>query len=301
METLVFTTFFDNHNREGYSELLFEWLISLRTNANYKGEILIINYGMREETISKLNLLRETDIGYDIRVVEVDNPAIRGGSYLSNWRNIDSIPILEEYEGYYIVHTGADVWFQNDINSLWEEIEKTEGCYFAIERGRSCRYRGPEDQHEEYEKTQKKLHGFVFGDFMSGKQESYVERLKLYKHLFETSWKGTEESQDQWGIQTWGTDQSMMTHTFDFDKDRLNALSYAASEYYLYDKDGELIFWRDTINTEADGLTDVIGIHVLAHKLTREERMEGSRGIPFESCRFYKRYSEIWDKYYLSL
>ena len=114
MKTLVFTTFFDNHNRAGYSELLFEWLISLRTNANYKGEILIISYGMREETISKLNLLRETDIGYDIRVVDIDNPEIRGGMFLSNWRNIDSIPILEEYEGYHIVHTGADVWFQSD-------------------------------------------------------------------------------------------------------------------------------------------------------------------------------------------
>ena len=136
---------------------------------------------------------------------------------------------------------------------------------------------------------------------MSGKQESYVERLKLYKHLFETTWRGEDKPGTSWGLWVWGTDQSMMTHTFDFDKDRTNALSYAASEYYLYDKDGELIFWTDTINTEADGLTTVIGIHVLAHKLERGERMEGSQGIPFESCRFYKRYTELWDKYYLSL
>ena len=180
-----------------------------------------------------------------------------------------------------------------------DRVEKTEGCYFAIERGRSCRYRGPEDQHEDYEETQKKLHGFVFGDFMSGKQESYVERLKLYKHLFETTWRGEDKPGTSWGLWVWGTDQSMMTHTFDFDKDRTNALSYAASEYYLYDKGDELIFWKDRIDTAE--LTNVMGIHVLAHKLTREERMEYNQGIPFESCRFYKRYTELWDKYYLSL
>ena len=67
---------------------------------------------------------------------------------ISNRRNIDAIPYLEEYKDYLIAHFDADIWFQRDISSLWEDCLNTEGVVVGKEVGRTCRYRGPDRDWE---------------------------------------------------------------------------------------------------------------------------------------------------------
>ena len=52
-KTLVYTTFYVKN--PSYESLIWEWLISLRTLGNHKGEVIIFDYGMPQELINKLN------------------------------------------------------------------------------------------------------------------------------------------------------------------------------------------------------------------------------------------------------
>jgi len=285
MKTLIYTTFFVKNKK--YESLIWEWLISLRTLGNYKGEVIIFDYGLSDTLVEELNKFK---LGPP-RIIKLKNRHLYN---ISNWRNIDVIPHLEEYKDYSFAHFDADIWFQKEVNIMFEELENINGCYLAIEKHRSCRYRGPVEFESDNFKTQQKLQGFVFGGWIAGKYEPYINKLKQMKQLFNEN--------NGWDIKVWGTDQSMITHIVDFENDNLDGLIYGCSHYFCREKDNLLkcvSSYDDTDGTDGTNTfnyqhenKDAVGVHLIAF---------GSIGSDTEKYffkfRFKYRYPELWEKH----
>ena len=263
-KTLIYTTFYAKN--PNYESLIWEWLISLRTLGNYKDEVIIFDYGMSDELVKKLN---NFSLGAPL-IIKVTHPTI--SSTISNWRNIDVIPHLEKYKGYKFAHFDADIWFQEDVNLLWDELETTSGVYVGVEKNRTCRYRGPEGQFEYYSNVQKELNGFIFGGWIGGKYDSYLNKLNRMKQLWNTDWE----------IHEWGTDQSMITYLTDFSIDNLNGLKYGCSWYFCDVRD-DGIYFEDK---------KAIGIHIIAFSMVGTDKED-----EFAKYRFKNRYPELWKKH----
>lgn len=275
MKTLIYTTFYVKN--PSYESLIWEWLISLRTLGSYSGEVIIFDYGMPESLVSKLEAF---SLGAP-KIIKIEDPADSGT--ISNWRNIDVIPYLEEYKDYMIAHFDADIWFQRDISILWEELKGVEGCYFGIESGRSCRYRGPGDNsvRARYDFIQSSLGGFVFGGWIGGKQKAYLKKLNQMKDLWSSSWAITE----------WGTDQSMITYLIDTSVDNIDGTKYGCSHYFCKEQDGSLTVDIGAANYKYQG-EDVIGVHIIAFNSVGTDRED-----QFSQYRFKNRHSELWNTF----
>ena len=80
-----------------------------------------------------------------------------------------------------------------------------------------------EDEVEnDYMKVQQKLGGFVFGGWIGGKYEPFLNKLKKMDELWSNNW----------GIKEWGTDQCMITYLADFENDNFNGIKYGCSWYF---------------------------------------------------------------------
>lgn len=275
MNTLIYTTFYAKN--KNYESLIWEWIISLRTLGNYQGEVLIFDYGMSDELISDLKSFK---LGAP-KIIKIENPS--ESFYISNWRNIDVIPHLEKYNDYLIAHFDADIWFQTDISILWDELKNIEGCYFGVETGRRCRYRGPEDIDviKKYDEIQNKLDGFVFGGWIGGKQTSFLNKLRKMKELWDNDWTITE----------WGTDQSMITYLIDLNVDNIDGIKYGCSYYFCKEKLDNLVvdMNRHTYKYQDE---KAIGIHIIAFSSVGSDKEND-----FLKFRFKNRYKEIWEKH----
>ncbi len=274
-KTIIYTTF--NVKNPGYESLIWEWLISLKTLGKYKGKIIIFDYGMPEDLVTRLNSFK---LGAPI-IIPIEDPADSGT--ISNWRNIDVIPHLKKYKNHMFAHFDADIWFQEDVNLLWEELEDTKGCYVGVEMGRSCRYRGPEDNIvlEKYNNNQHKLGGFVFGGWIGGKYNSYLNKLNQMKDLWD----------NDWGIREWGTDQCMITYLADFEKDNLNGIKYGCSWYFCDIREDGIYVDMSKYPNESHG-KKVIGVHIIAFNTVGNEKED-----EFLKYRFKTRYPELWKKH----
>lgn len=271
-KTLIYTTFYVKN--PSYESLIWEWLISLRTLGNYKGEIVIFDYGMPQELVNKLKNFK---LGAPkiIKLKQTDHYII------SNRRNIDVIPHLEKYKDYLIAHFDADIWFQRDISPLWEDCLNVEGVVVGKEVGRTCRYRGPENEFEHYNNQQIMFGGFIFGGFIAGNYKAYIAKLKQMKHLFEGSWKPMIE---------WGSDQAMITHITNPNIDNVEGIIYGSSIYFC--ELGDTITCKSNDPNYKHQGKDVIGVHVLAFGNVGNDKEDA-----LKNYRFKNRYPELWKKH----
>lgn len=273
MKTLIYTACFIKDNPK-YETLLWEWLISLRTLGNYRGEIVIFDYGMPKELIEKL------------KSFPLDPPRIillpeRNGQHTTNYRNTDVIPYLEEYKDYSFSMFDFDIWLQKDINEMFGNLEHIEGCYHGIEPGRTCRYRGPDDFEviSEYDEIQNQLGGFVYGGWYAGRYHPYLDKMRRMKESFDKGWR----------IHEWGTDQSLITYLIDPTKDNLDGLIYGCTKYFCKEEN-ELLKCVTGHDYKYEN-EDVVGVHFNASSGLRQEDK-------YLNFRFKNRYPEIWKKYY---
>lgn len=276
-KTIIYTTFFVKN--PSYEILIWEWLISLRTLGKYKGKIIIFDYGMTDDLIYRLNNF-ELGAPEIIRLrpqLKADGRTIDNG-LISNYRNIDVIPHLEKYKDYMFAHFDADIWFQRDISPLWEDCKNSIGVVHGVERGRVCRYRGPKNELAYNDTKQRTLGGFIFGGFIAGRYEPYLNKLNEMKLLYETTWKPTIE---------WGTDQSMITHIANLKNDNLDGIRYGASVYFCEFENKRIIL--DKIEDKYR-YEECIGIHVLSFSNVGSENE-----INIDKYRFKTRYPELME------
>jgi len=275
MKTLIYTACFIQ-SYESYESLIWEWLISLRTLGNYKGEVVIFDYGMPDILVEELK-------NFKLGPPTIIKLPERNAHSTTNYRNIDVIPHLEKYKDYSFSMFDFDIWFQRDVNKMFDELED-EGCYHGVEPGRTCRYRGPDNSktRAEYEKQYDLLNGFIYGGWYAGKYKPYLEKLRKMKHCFENGWK----------VEEWGADQSVVTYLADVEKDKLEGLIYGCSRYFCEEKD-EMLKCVTLYNDKHEN-EDVIGVHLGASSsVTRGLEYENSWG----HIRFKYRYPELWKQY----
>lgn len=219
MSNLIYTTF--RPKDEQYQELIWEWLASLRTLGAYSGEVLVFDYGMPQRMV---DALRE-------RNVRVEKLPERDCHQISNYRNIDTIDILDEYKNYRIAHYDADIWFQSPVFRMFLDIPD-HGMFFGVERGRSCRFRGAPECQQKHEDNQRFLGGFVFGGWMAGLHLQYMLFLRTMKDEFLST---------RWNVEEWGSDQSLVNFLACPNSDKFDGLGYAASHYFLTDTNNALL------------------------------------------------------------
>jgi len=252
-----------------FEERIWEFLISLRYLANYQGEVVAFDYGSDPQILEKMG-----DFGVKVIPLPIDKewevPVERN---LTNRRNIDVIPLLEQhYKDYKFLTYDFDCWFQEPIDEFWTELDDIEGCYYSVEKGRACRYRGPESTLQEYMDVQGRLGGFVWGGMQSGKFKPYLDRLRLMTDLF---------LEGGWDLYNWGADQALITHTVDFEKDRLDAWRWGF-EWYCIELKGKKVVskmpWYD-------------GPIAVIHQNATLNRGKS------EFCRFKNLHKGLWRKY----
>lgn len=265
---LIYTTFLSRKGYHEYNDLIWEWLISLKTLGKYDGKIIVFDYGGG----SLLDQFKTTTKFGDLSVVPLDPvPAHE----ISNRRNVDVIPFLKDYSNYGVAHFDADVWFQDDINPMFDEIEKTEGAYLGVEPRRCCNFRnGPPELEKLHHSINGKIGGFVFGGWYAGKQKPFIERLTAIKKIYDDK---------KWNIHTHGTDQSLIQTLIDFSKDRLDGLKWAASHYLCEFKEGKWYMGEDVVP----------GFHLVAFNRNREDSIEKME----EHYRFKHLHKEIYESW----
>ena len=271
MKKLIFTTFLPRPDYPEYDDFLWEWLVSLRTLGEYKEEIVVFDYsgGSLEEMYVKNKNISP------VRFIPLDPVPMH---QVSNRRNVDVIPFLSEYTDYLIAHFDADIWFQGDINPMFNEINETEGAYLAVEPRRGCNFRnGPPELEELHIDNQKKMEGFIWGGFFAGKQKPFIERLKAIKKLYD---------EETWDITYHGTDQSLFQTLVDFSKDRLDGLRWGASHYLCNFKEGK---WYLSSGTKEA----VRGLHLVAFGRARKDSVE-TLGSHYRFKHLHKEIYESW-------
>jgi len=270
--TLIYTTLFTGDQK--YIELFYDWYFSIRTLGKYDGEILIGDYGIDEEII---NNFKNVD---NIKFIKLPE---RKKESISNYRNIDMIPILEKYNNNYkFVHFDIDIWFQDEINTIFEELENIDGCYFGLEQNRTCRWRGPNNNtlYNTYLEKQSKLNGFIFGGWIAGKKTSYINKLRMMKKTFES---------DGWDYDEWGTDQCMITHLFDSEKDNSTGDKWGKSYYYCELIDNKFRITNEF--TDRYNISDKVhGIHLVLYSEQNINKKNRFRDI------HKKLFNQEWEK-----
>ena len=261
---LIYTTFLEREGYGEYNDLIWEWLISLRTLGKYDGKIIVFDYsgGSLSDQFKAL----------DVSIIPLDPVSTH---VISNRRNVDVIPFLKDYPNYGIAHFDADVWFQDDVNPMFDEIEKTEGAYLGVEPRRCCNFReGPPELEKLHHANHEKTGGFVFGGWYAGKQKPFIERLTAIKKIYDDK---------KWDINMHGTDQSLFQTLIDFSKDRLDGLKWAASHYLCDFKEGKWYLGKDVAR----------GFHLIAFARNREDSIENME----KHYRFKYLHKEIYESW----
>jgi len=253
-KTLLYTTLSTTSDSK-YIRLFYNWLFSIRTLGNYQGEILVGNYGIDESILEKEEQLN---------VKFVDLPSHQRDQ-LSNYRNLDMIPILESYsEDYKFAHFDVDIWFQGDINPLFEQLDEIEGCYFGKELHRTCAWRGPRGGKEEryYQKHMWTLEGFIFGGWIAGRYEPFLNKLKSIESTF---------SLPGWNLKVWGTDQCLVTYLFNPFKDNCTGLRWGATYYFSNLVDNKWII-KPHLVKKWGVVGSQVGVHICTYGVDKDKR-----------------------------
>lgn len=104
---LAVITYIDENFQEN---LELDFLYTLRNNAKYNGKIIVLNYGMTNETVCHI---KNT---YDVEIVECAKDI---SVFSARYRDIANV--LENLEDitHVLICDGGDIWFQESINEIF--------------------------------------------------------------------------------------------------------------------------------------------------------------------------------------
>ncbi len=270
-KTLVFTSV-----GLGYDQLCLDWLVSLRTLGRYEGEVLILDYGIRDET----RVVAQT-LGAQLYRCECAGPKLA----IVNRRFVDVLPVLEQrYPQYKIAHFDADIWFTEDVNRLFQELDEIPGCLYSVEtRGHlENAGHGPQDKETldanitKVRKVIVSCKGHINGGFMAGRYESMIGKLAQMRAAYEHGWQVSE----------FGVDQYLTNVLFDFARDSARGYRWNCAIHEATQKDDGFYHRKLTGMLLQDG-------HWKCIERIREEKVVGlhlcGRGEKTETFRKYNR------------
>lgn len=250
-----------------FNTFALEWAISLRYLSNYKGEALLLDYGIDDKVRKKL-------IELDIRLM----PCVsRGFDMIGNTRYIDMYNIINmNYFDYHIAFFDIHIWFQDKLDSLFSMIDnKDNGIIFAADTRNiiECGVeRGPDDDKErikieqQYCKIVHDYGGSINSGFFAAQFKSVIIKLvhihEMYGNLYEIPIKGTEEF--------------FINMLFDFKIDQGDAYKWNCLPVDRYLRDN--IFYTDRSGKEEK----VVGVHCF----------EGRHRFRYLYSELFERHSE---------
>jgi hypothetical protein len=193
MKTLIFTS--ANAQME---TMLLEWVISLRHFGGYEGEVLIMDYGLTDKIIRLLEYFR-------VRIIKFDP-----SNSIVNQRYLDIIYWLSsDYPDHLCAHFDADIWFQDDINDLFDMIEvQYHGVLFSPDQTSWIEpYRGREEDIERktaYEQRVQNIwnqfKGSIQGGFCAGYGKNLARKFSDFKALLDSGFIKMEYGADQFAF-----------------------------------------------------------------------------------------------------
>lgn len=104
---LAVITYIDENFQEN---LELDFLYTLRNNAKYNGKIIVLNYGIANETVCHIKNM------YDVEIVECTKDI---SVFSARYRDIANV--LENLEDitHVLICDGGDIWFQESINEIF--------------------------------------------------------------------------------------------------------------------------------------------------------------------------------------
>lgn len=200
MKKLIWTSANDS-----MGNMLIQWVLSLRSLGNYSGDLLVLDYGLN-------NYHKEICEYYKVEL----KPMQRNG-FIVNQRYLDIIDIIQNYEPEcFVAHFDADIWFQKDINLLFELIKNNkDGCVFSPDASWYSQVFLGSDKSQEpcynikRDAIKTKYGGTIQGGFSAGLNKNIIQKYNSFKNLFEKKIVKDE----------YGTDQFAFNLLFDTEKD----------------------------------------------------------------------------------
>lgn len=106
---------------ENYAENLEQdFLESLFLRAKYKGEVVVLNYGMDNESVARITSR------FDVSIVRCEKiMPVFSNRYIDIPHAIDS---LDDNITQIMLMDGGDIWFQDDISAIFNETKNGIGC-----------------------------------------------------------------------------------------------------------------------------------------------------------------------------
>jgi hypothetical protein len=267
-------------NNELFNTFALEWGISLRYLANYNGDACILDYGLEEKTRNVLKKL-------DIRLFPCMS---RGFDMIGNTRYVDVFDIINmNYFDYNIALFDIDIWFQDNLNSLFKRISKKEdGILFATEKKDIIERninRGPNDTAErikirsQYIKLAKHYGGLINSGFFAGQFRSVLIKLTNIKTMFANLYE----------IPRWATEQFFVNILFDYEIDEANAYKWNCVIPDLYLRDG--IFYTNRLGEEEK----VVGVHCYGSEYSDPSKMKNYKSI--KEYHFHYNYPDLFEEH----
>ena len=194
-------------------DYLIDFVISLRYLGGYKGEILVLNYGIPETFLSFFR-------SFDVEFINAETPDV--ARLIVNHRLSDIYPIIKQRysKDYLIALFDVDIWFQQDISSLFEEVINMQGCLYASEFRPGFyefgKGRGPSDPLSEEQNLEKmtavvkEFDGHLNAGLMAAKSEVFIQKIE---QILDSTHKGYD-------LSVYGMDQYLYNLLFDFEKDK---------------------------------------------------------------------------------
>ena len=275
-KTLIFTS-----ASQKCDQLFIEWLVSLRTLGNYHGEVLVLDYGITNETRTLA-----TKLGAQLYRQKTTDRREEG---IVNYRFVDVLPIIEQrYRQYKIAHFDADIWFTGDIAELFNKLDEVPGCLYSVEHCIKLpnAFRGPQDPQTlkwnmvKVEEVIRRSKGHINGGFIAAQYHPFINKLTKMRNAYA----------DGWQIDQWGVDQYLTNVLFNFDLDHADGYRWNCGFKDILKKDGDFYHTKHTGMTLQNG-------HWVFDKMIREEKVVGlhlNRNEYKYKERFSKYHSELF-------
>jgi len=222
MKNLIYTAiyhpyYFDHEKNEvikyddNMDSLLKDYIVSLREVGKYTGDVAILFYGGCIDFETR-QLIKK----YNIRFLYIDEDLGNDFSSIS-WKrfiNLSQYINLNEYDN--IVYTDYNVWFNDNINSLWNLIPEN-GVIMGgniLKKDPILLHENDYIDHVSFEKRmdsiEKKYNQYgVSSGFMAGSKKSFINKCSLLRESYSI------------GLvpKIWGSDQFLLNYHFDIEND----------------------------------------------------------------------------------
>lgn len=187
------------------SSYLIEFCFSLRKIAKFSGDVIILGYGLGlvPGLLEILNKLSIEVINCEFRNGNTRSVAITRFFDMTFLRN-------REYDN--ILHLDCDMWFQTNIDEVFNIINSSNGCVYVCEQNKTgLFFRGPDHLLQIFQNKIKnminKYGGHINIGFMGGKKDIFLNKLDKFINSY---------SSLEW-LTVWGTDQSLAVYYFNED------------------------------------------------------------------------------------